>query len=301
MMDCKLPDCFPVSFENFDNFEDFESVSGIAVSSASYGVNCNSSNSGNKTTYFQGLANGKTNYSSTFNYQDSGADPSPGCAKNLQIEYNCSGGPNQTFILSPEAGVGGAINLGCSNGLNILKATYGGNCNNTNLVGNKTTYFQGLVPSGTYSLNTKFNYQSAGDGKDPAPGCAKTLEIVYNCSGGSSQIFSVPAEAGLGSVVNITCPAVTTSPATTTPSTPILTPEVTPPSIPILTPEVTTPSIYFPDTSSPPEIITFAPTTVPAKSSQNTIIIVGVVVLLIIIILVIVILSSNSKNSNSEY
>jgi hypothetical protein len=67
------------------------STSGINIVSASYGSNVDPAQVGNRTTVFQGLANGKQAFNTTFDYTATGGDPVPGRAKDLQITYTCNG------------------------------------------------------------------------------------------------------------------------------------------------------------------------------------------------------------------
>jgi hypothetical protein len=86
----------------------------LSVTEASYGVNCNPSLRGNKTKLFQQLANSGQDLSNyVFDHTKTGGDPSPGCAKTLEIKYTCVDGPSNTFIVPAEAGYNSQVNLQC--------------------------------------------------------------------------------------------------------------------------------------------------------------------------------------------
>jgi hypothetical protein len=78
-------------------------VSGINITSASYGSNIDPAQVGNRTTVFQGLANGKQAFNTTFDYTATGGDPVPGRAKDLKIIYTCNGGESKTLSIAAEA------------------------------------------------------------------------------------------------------------------------------------------------------------------------------------------------------
>lgn len=81
----------------------------ILVTAANYGLNCPHSNQdprypGRKdvTTFVAQACNGKRVCSYAVNHRVIG-DPSYGCAKDMRIEYQCSGGPNKRATVPPEA------------------------------------------------------------------------------------------------------------------------------------------------------------------------------------------------------
>ena len=85
--------------------------------------------------------------------------------------------------------------------INIVEATYGINCSG-NLRGNRTQLFKNLT-NGKSSFDYTYNYQQTGG--DPAFGCGKTLEIIYNCGDNQNQTYTVPPEAGIGGKISISC------------------------------------------------------------------------------------------------
>jgi hypothetical protein len=87
-----------------------------------------------------------------------------------------------------------------ANGIQIYSATYGKNCGAP--IGNATR-----LVSRTCSGRVECSYtvQNAILG-DPAPGCAKAFEAEYACGPGSQRLTGeLPAEAGLGSVLELAC------------------------------------------------------------------------------------------------
>jgi hypothetical protein len=72
------------------------------------------------------------------------------------------------------------------------------------LKGNRTCLFKQLT-TGKKKFEYKYNYTATGG--DPAGGCGKTLEIVYNClySGGPDKTFKAPPEAGFDANVVLNC------------------------------------------------------------------------------------------------
>jgi photosystem II stability/assembly factor-like uncharacterized protein len=86
--------------------------------------------------------------------------------------------------------------------INVTSATYGLNCN-ANLKDNRTTLFRRLTDN---QVKVKYNYDYTKTGGDPAGGCDKELEIVYNCgSGEPDKRINLSAEAGNGGLVNFNC------------------------------------------------------------------------------------------------
>ena len=96
---------------------------GINIIEASYGKNCNGALKGNRTSLFQGLANGLYNFNYGYDYTQTGGDPVYGCGKTLEIVYKCDGGKPKTFTVPPEAGFNGQVNLLCAspNSLGIME------------------------------------------------------------------------------------------------------------------------------------------------------------------------------------
>jgi len=84
----------------------------INVISAIYAVNCGAPT---KVSKIADACNGKTKCDYTFNYvTDVGYDPAYGCAKDLKVEYACSGQDgSKSVYVAGEAGVNSKIALSC--------------------------------------------------------------------------------------------------------------------------------------------------------------------------------------------
>jgi hypothetical protein len=101
----------------FDRNSCPDGASNIKVTEASYGVNCNSSLRGNRTDLFKELTAGKPTFQYAYDYTKTGGDPAGGCAKTLEVKYNCDGGPNYKFTAPAEAGLNSQVKIDCSNPL----------------------------------------------------------------------------------------------------------------------------------------------------------------------------------------
>ena len=88
-----------------------------------------------------------------------------------------------------------------SNVIAIQEASYGVNVND-NLRGNRTSLFKSLA-DGKDRFDYTFHFGDTGG--DPAPNKFKTLEIKYTCGSGPVNTMTVPAGAGLGDKINISC------------------------------------------------------------------------------------------------
>jgi hypothetical protein len=86
--------------------------------------------------------------------------------------------------------------------INVTSASYGLNCN-PNLKDNRSTLFRNLTRN---KLTFEYNYDYKKTGGDPASGCDKELEILYNCDNGTpdKRIFR-HGEAGNGALVKFNC------------------------------------------------------------------------------------------------
>jgi hypothetical protein len=83
--------------------------------------------------------------------------------------------------------------------LKVLSATYGGNCGAP--AGNVTRIVDSACdgrPACTFVIKVEAL-------SDPAPGCAKDFTAVWSCGSGEAHRATVPAEAGFGSTVRLTC------------------------------------------------------------------------------------------------
>ncbi|MBY6200038.1 hypothetical protein KUV65_01565 [Maritalea mobilis] len=83
--------------------------------------------------------------------------------------------------------------------INVLSATYGANCGVPQ--GNVTGHIAGQC-NGQATCDYRVDYTVIGD---PAVGCAKEYDVVYDCGDGISRAAHADAEAGYGSVVRLQC------------------------------------------------------------------------------------------------
>jgi len=84
----------------------------FSVKEASYGLNFNERHRGNRTSVFQGLANGKESFDYVFDHSNTGGDPEPGQGKTLEIKYTCGSGGEQTLTVPMEAS-GRRVQIDC--------------------------------------------------------------------------------------------------------------------------------------------------------------------------------------------
>jgi peptidoglycan/LPS O-acetylase OafA/YrhL len=207
-------------------------ATGIDILSATYGGNCNAP-SGNATADIRGYCGGKASCSYSVEVSRLG-DPANGCQKDFTAEYACMpGSVAQTTTLPAEAGFGSHALLSCTaaaqaaappngaasprtglampvaplptthpaTGIDILSATYGGNCNAPS--GNATADIRGYC-SGKASCSYSVEVSRLGD---PANGCQKDFTVAYRCPGNPAALDrAVPAEAGFGASVELSCP-----------------------------------------------------------------------------------------------
>ncbi len=114
-----------------------------------------------------------------------------------------------------EAGFGKSVELVChpggenaevpsvatSQGIRVLSATYGGNCGAP--IGNSTGQVETACGTKT-SCDYEVDVNKLGD---PVQGCGKSFFVKYQCGGESAaRTAAVPGEAGLGSLIHLSCP-----------------------------------------------------------------------------------------------
>ncbi len=128
-------------------------------------------------------------------------DPSFGCYKSYSVTYNCGGS-------STTADIGGVHNeaalqtlqMQCTDeGMEILAATYGPNCQNVQ-TGNRTTEMASACDG---KANCSYNPLTDGD---PAVGCPKQFAYTYSCVGYSQPRTVVyPNISSTSQTVMATC------------------------------------------------------------------------------------------------
>jgi hypothetical protein len=86
--------------------------------------------------------------------------------------------------------------------IRVMQATYGPNCGAPK--GNATVAVAQAC-DGKKACSYRVHVHELGD---PAPGCAKTFEVLYRCTGEENvRRLEVPAEAGLGALASPSCQA----------------------------------------------------------------------------------------------
>ena len=201
---------------------------GLYIRSATYGANCGAA-AGNATQDVASSCNGKTQCDYSVRVDHLG-DPAPKCAKDFVASYSCAPG---TAVLQKqvpaEAGFGRILSLSCapaatkpsnaatvpSSGLYIRSATYGANCGAA--AGNAT---QDVASSCNGKTQCDYSVRVDHLG-DPAPKCAKDFVASYSCAPGTAVLQKqVPAEAGFGRILSLSCAPAATKPsnAATVPS-----------------------------------------------------------------------------------
>jgi hypothetical protein len=183
-----------------------EPSSGLNIRSATYGGNCGAA-SGNATQDLASSCNGKIDCAYTVDVARLG-DPAPRCGKDFAVSYSCA--PDATIFrksVPSEAGLGSILDLSCgptaskpSSGLNIRSATYGGNCGAAS--SNAT---QDLMARCNGKAHCTYKVDVARLG-DPARGCGKDFVASFSCAPDTTILRKdLPAEAGLGSVLDLSC------------------------------------------------------------------------------------------------
>ena len=190
-----------------------EGGDGIRVLAATYGGNCGSKH-GNATSDAQMSCDGESKCAYAVDVGRLG-DPAPGCSKALTLRYECgSNGAAITADIPGEASLGKSVVLSCPTisesrptppgnwiGIRVLSATYGGNCGAP--VGDVTDDMRKTCATGN-SCQYRVSVNKLGD---PAPGCSKSFFVKYQCGGETgTRIAGAPPEAGLGSLVHLSCP-----------------------------------------------------------------------------------------------
>lgn len=130
--------------------------------------------------------------------------------------------------------------------IQVTAGTYGGNVSPA-LHGNATTLLSAAC-NGQMTCGYVVNYFHWAYGLPPGP---KDFKAEWTCTGDPTpRSATVPAEAGLGSVVNLSCSTTVPTPVPTTVPTPTPTPAPTPPP----TPPAPTPTPPPGPTPAPPPV-----------------------------------------------
>ena len=176
-----------------------EAASGIVVTSATYGDNCGA-RPGNATGKTGAACNGQTDCTYVVDVALLG-DPAGGCAKDFSVDYICAPGRTPRRIVLPaEAGLKSPARLQCHAGIMVTRATYGGSCGARS--GNATAHLRAACDARS-DCGYVVDVSELGD---PAPGCGKDFTVEFTCgTAGAPQLITLPAEAGLKSLVQLQC------------------------------------------------------------------------------------------------
>ncbi len=196
----------------------------IQIVGGTYGQSCNAPY-GNKTAQLAAACNGQTTCNYKVDYQILG-DPAYGCAKDYIAEWRCGADPTVNRAVAPaEAGFGSILALGCPPPATqpvyvppppppqqppqmtppvativVVAGTYGRVCNVP--TGNRTESLARAC-NGRLECNYKIDMNLLGD---PARGCQKDYMAQWRC-GDDPRTYqaAVPAEAGVGLIITLTC------------------------------------------------------------------------------------------------
>ena len=104
-----------------------------------------------------------------------------------------------TVPARPPASVPPAPPEPARSGVRVISGTYGGNCGQP--AGNVTAHLAAQC-NGAAVCRYTVDYRVIGD---PAPGCKKDYVAKWNCRNGSDRSVRAEAEAGYGSVIELSC------------------------------------------------------------------------------------------------
>ena len=91
---------------------------------------------------------------------------------------------------------------GSGGGITVVSASYGLNVDSSTAAGNATGDIAQAC-NGQSNCDYRVDFHRIGD---PFPGRQKTYAVTYRCADGQQRQASAPAEAGLGSIVSLSCP-----------------------------------------------------------------------------------------------
>jgi hypothetical protein len=140
-------------------------------------------------------------------------EPAPFCAKDFRVIWTCSGDAALHAVTIPAEATGRTVSLTCHNAprVEILEATYGGNCRDKPALGGAG--FAVTQGNMTGRISHKCNF---GDGPcsmvvelgqmaDPAPQCSKDFEVLWTCTGENSRRKSRIEPESLGKAMTLSC------------------------------------------------------------------------------------------------
>ncbi len=132
--------------------------------------------------------------------------------RNLWSQGSGSGSRGMVYSIFAAPGLAAAVlwiaaaqiasGTSVTNGLHVLSATYGANCDAT--WGNSTKDVARTC-NGKNACQYVVDVNKLGD---PAAGCGKNFVVDYECAPGHAHLIkALPGEAGLGGKVDLSCPA----------------------------------------------------------------------------------------------
>ncbi len=176
-------------------------ASGIRIDEATWGANCTTPTS-LRNNHFQAAAAACYGRDSC-SFVVTGKDPAGGCPKAFDLTYHCGEETEQQTVHLDGEAYNKTVSLSCAPAVRVLSATYGKNCNRAE--GNATR----IVAEACKGARGQCLYQANQLG-DPAPGCAKQLDVQYACGVDPTvKTASIPGEAA-GKTVTLACPTPTT-------------------------------------------------------------------------------------------
>jgi hypothetical protein len=192
---------------------------GIDVVAGTYGQSCGV-RYGNVTGDLRHACDGQQSCDYTVDVNRLG-DPAPGCRKDYVAEWRCPDGQTHRAGAPAEAGFGSVVRLQCwgprapdydgdhhddydhgpddGGGISVISGTYGRSCGVRE--GNVTRDLA-TACNGRGDCQYTVDVNRLGD---PAPNCRKDFVATWQCPDGQRHSTGAPPEAGLGSVVRLSC------------------------------------------------------------------------------------------------
>ncbi|MBI5542421.1 MAG: hypothetical protein HY901_00920, partial [Deltaproteobacteria bacterium] len=148
-------------------------ATGIRIDEATWGANCTNF-TGLRNNYFQ-VAESACFGRDVCSFVVTGSkDPAPYCPKAFDLAYHCGEETEQMTVHIDGEAHSKTVSLSCAPAVRVVSATYGKSCGRAQ--GNAT----GIVSEACRGTRGQCSYKADNLG-DPAPGCAKDLEITYSC------------------------------------------------------------------------------------------------------------------------
>jgi len=146
----------------------------VQIVSSSYGLNCNTLLFNNQLTTLKAACSGLSSCSYSVDHTVIG-DPSVGCAKEYEYQYECLSDVQEGTVGSEASGQ--SLSIDCTgSAIRVLEASYGKNCN-SGLYNNQLANLEDAC-NGRETCDYSVNHGVIGD---PAVGCGKTYVYQYEC------------------------------------------------------------------------------------------------------------------------